>query len=474
MKPSMDWTTIMMERTSMNERRPGAEQLLAFKGGTMNRKEVLDYIHSVPRAPERTGLERMACLMGKLGNPEKDLRLIHVAGTNGKGSTSRMISKILTTSGYRTGLFTSPFIEVFEERIQIDEHLISPEDLSKYLQPIREKIPEVMAEGHFHPTEFEIVTALMLLYFRAKKIDYGVIEVGLGGQNDATNIIRPILSVITSISFDHMNFLGDTLEEIAGAKAGIIKDAPVVSSFQEPEAERVLIEKAKVQGAEITFIGRDSVTYQGMRNSRQVLSFRMEESSFEAELNLLGIHQRYNALLAVTAAHRLRRLGLVIPEDAIVDALKKVTWPGRMEVMSEEPLVLIDGAHNIDGMRKLRESVDFFYKGRERIIILGILKDKQVGNMAEVIAKGAKHVICVTPMSDRAGMARDLYEVVRDYAESSYCDTYETALQAAMDLHDGDDLILVCGSLYMVGDFRRLLKGHFKGNPEKYSVKGES
>lgn len=439
----------------------------------MNHKEALEYIHSVPRAKERTGLERMSCLMEKLGNPEKGLRLIHVAGTNGKGSTCRMISKILTASGYRTGLFTSPFIEEFEERIQIDENLISQEDLAKYLQPVREKVPEVMAKGHSHPTEFEIVTALMLLYFRDKKIDYGVIEVGLGGLNDATNIIHPILTVITSISFDHMNFLGDTLEEIAAAKAGIIKDAPVVSSFQEPEAARVLLEKAETRGAGITFIDGASVIYRGMRGSRQVLSFRMKDAAFDAELNLLGIHQRYNALLAVTAVHRLRTLGLTIPEAAVLDALKKVTWPGRMEVMSEEPLVLIDGAHNIDGMRNLLDSMDFFYKDRKRIIILGILKDKAVENMAEVIAEGAKRVICVTPMSERAGLARDLYEVVKTYAEASYCDTYEEALQEALDLHGSNDLILVCGSLYMVGDFRKLLKGYFKKDSDKHLVKGE-
>jgi dihydrofolate synthase/folylpolyglutamate synthase len=432
--------------------------LLAFRGGIMNRKEALDYIHSIPRAKERTGLERMACLMEKLGNPEKVLRLIHVAGTNGKGSTARMISKILTESGYRTGLFTSPFIEVFEERIQIDEEMISEEDLVRCLQPVREKVPEVMAEGHFHPTEFEVVTALMLLYFRDKGIDYGVIEVGLGGQNDATNIISPILSVITSISYDHMNFLGDTLEEIALAKAGIIKAAPVVSASQEPEVRRVLEKKAEEKGTEITFIDRDDVTYRGMQGSRQVLDFRMEETVVEAELNLLGIYQRYNALLAVTAVHALRRLGIPIPGKAIFDALMKVTWPGRMEVMSEEPLVILDGAHNIDGIRKIRDSMDVFFRDRKRIVILGILKDKEVEAMAEAISQGARHVICVTPWSDRAGLAKDLYEVVRNYTEASYCDTYEDAVEAALARCQENDLILVCGSLYMVGDFRRLLK----------------
>lgn len=441
--------------------------LLAFRGGSMNRKEALDYIHSVPRAKERTGLERMSCLMEKLGNPEKGLRLIHVAGTNGKGSTSRMISKILMESGYRTGLFTSPFIEVFEERIQIDEKLISEEDLVRYLQPVREKVPDVMAEGHFHPTEFEIVTALMLLYFRDKKIDYGVIEVGLGGLNDATNIIDPILSVITSISYDHMNLLGDTLEEIALAKAGIIKAAPVVSAFQEPEVRRVLLKQADVRGTEITFIDRNSVIYRGMKGRRQVLAFRMRETGVDAELNLLGIHQRYNALLAVTAIHALRSLGLSIPGHAILDGLREVTWPGRMEVMSEEPLVILDGAHNIDGIRNLRESMDVFFRDRERIVILGILKDKEVEAMAEAISKGARHVICVTPWSDRAGLARDLYEVVRKYSEASYCDTYEDAIRAAMALYGEDDLILVCGSLYMVGDFRRLLNRGLKDNPDK-------
>ncbi|MBP1920368.1 bifunctional folylpolyglutamate synthase/dihydrofolate synthase [Youngiibacter multivorans] len=421
--------------------------------------EALKYIHGIPRAPERTGLDRMRSLMRHLGNPQDGLKFIHVAGTNGKGSTSRIISLILEKSGYRTGLYTSPFIEVFEERIQVNSRYISHEALARLTGKVRAAVTDVMAEGHFNPTEFEVVTAIMFLYFKEMDIDFGVIEVGLGGKNDATNVLLPVLSVITSISFDHVEDLGDTIESIAGHKAGIIKKAPSVSAPQDIKAAEVLIERAHGTGSDLTFISGEDIRYIGMDEWKQLIELTVNPwGTIKSHLSLLGKHQLENSLLAVTAVSKLVSLGFYVPHDAVVSALDEVIWPARMERFGKDPVVILDGAHNPDGMRNLIESVDTYFRDVPRVVILGILKDKEAHLMAELASQGAQAVICTSPPTPRALTPGELMAYVPDHIERIAEPSYEKALETAKKISGPSGLILITGSLYMMGEFRKVLR----------------
>lgn len=421
--------------------------------------EALRYIHGIPRAPERTGLERMRSLMRHLGNPQEGLKFIHVAGTNGKGSTSRIISLILEKSGYKTGLYTSPFIEVFEERIQVDSRYIDHEALARLTEKVRGAVTDVMAEGHFHPTEFEVVTAIMFLYFKEMDIDFGVIEVGLGGINDATNVLEPVLSVITSISFDHIEYLGDTIESIAGHKAGIIKKAPSISAPQDPKAAEVLKTRAHGTGSDLIFISGEDIKYVGMDDWKQLIDLTAQPwGTIKAHLRLLGKHQLENTLLAVTSVSRLASLGCEVPYDAVVSALDEVVWPARMERFGRSPSIILDGAHNPDGMRSLIESMDSYFRDVPRVVILGILKDKEARLMAETASQGARAVICTSPPTPRALKPEELMEYVPDHVGRLAEQSYEKALDSAVSIAGSQGLVLVTGSLYMMGDFRKVLR----------------
>jgi len=421
--------------------------------------EALEYIHGIPRAPERTGLERMRSLMSHLGNPQEGLKFIHVAGTNGKGSTSRNISLILEKSGYRTGLYTSPFIEVFEERIQVDSRNIDHEALARLTERVKSEVPSVMAEGHFHPTEFEVVTAIMFLYFKEMDIDFGVIEVGLGGKNDATNVLEPELSVITSISFDHVEYLGDTIESIAGHKAGIIKKAPSISAPQDPKAAEVLKTMAHGTGSDLTFISVEDIKYVGMDDWKQLIELTAQPwGTIRSHLRLLGKHQLENTLLAVTAVSRLAGLGYEVSSDSVISALDDVVWPARMERFGKSPSIILDGAHNPDGMRSLIESMDSYFRDVPRVVILGILKDKEARLMAETASQGARAVICTSPPTPRALTPEELMEYVPRHVDRFAEHSYEKALYSAVSIAGPEGLILVTGSLYMMGDFRKILR----------------
>ncbi len=427
----------------------------------MNYQEAMDYISSTAKFGSKLGLQRMECIMAELGNPEKKLKCIHIAGTNGKGSVAAIMADALQNAGYRTGLYTSPYIEVFEERIQINREYISKEDIGKYTERVSKAVSACIEKGCDHPTEFEIITSVMFLYFAEKDIDYAVIEVGLGGDLDSTNVLIPVISVITSLSMDHMQVLGNTMSDIARAKAGIIKQAPVVS-YDQPDEARIVIDKtAKDKNVLLKYINPKDAKYISFNENtdKQVVSYKTENWDFTSELNLIGVHQVQNSLLAVTALDVLNKeedLGL--DEAIIKKTLKNVFWVGRMEVMHKNPLILIDGAHNEDGIKKLKESLDKYYPGRNYILILGILADKETHKMADIIAKDAKRVICVTPHSIRASLAKDLYEYIVSFNDNTtWKEDYEDAIKDAEDHAEGDDLIIISGSLYMIGSMRTIL-----------------
>lgn len=426
-------------------------------------EETMNYIHSTLRFGSVLGLSRIEKLLEFLDNPHKKLKCIHIAGTNGKGSTTAMISEILINAGYKVGMYTSPFIEEFEERIQINRANIPKEKLCNIIEKVKEAAEKVQKENMEYPTEFEIITCAAFLYFYIEKIDYAVIEVGLGGRFDATNVINPILTVITSISYDHMSILGDTISKIAYEKAGIIKEGvPLILYPQIKEAEGIINDVAKNKNAEVINVNENSAQYIGneIEGSKylQHITINTLKNEYDIRLSLLGTHQLLNCAAAVYAAEKLKDIGFKIEKENVINALSNVKWKGRLEILSANPLVIIDGAHNIDGITKLNESIHTYFKYNRVILIIGILADKQVENMVNVIAKDAYKVITVAPNNDRAETAEDLCSIVKKCnINAEWENEYGKAYDKAVSYYEKGDLILVCGSLYMIGDMRKAI-----------------
>ncbi|WP_291571926.1 bifunctional folylpolyglutamate synthase/dihydrofolate synthase [Clostridium sp. UBA4548] len=438
----------------------------------MNYQEAINYIENTAQFGMKLGLERTEKILELLGDPHKKVKMIHIAGTNGKGSTTAMVSRVLMEAGYKVGTYISPYIEEFEERIQINNENIPKEDLVHIITEVSKAIDEVIALGYQNPTQFEIITCAAFLYYHIKKVDYAVIEVGLGGRLDSTNVITPILSIITSISLDHVAILGDTLDKIAFEKAGIIKEGiPTVLFPQQPEAElaieKVATEKKslliKVDNDKARFIDSYEVEVNGEKKVIQKVEIKTLRENYNLELALLGKHQIFNATVAVHACEKLIDLGAKISKENIANGMKTVKWPGRLEIMKTDPRVVIDGAHNIDGISKLTESIDMYFKYDNLILILGILADKQVREMIETIVPKASRVIAVTPNSERAELAEDLKAEIENLgvaceAVEDYREAYEKALSYCTE----KDLLLISGSLYMIGDMRRIIRLHKK------------
>lgn len=430
----------------------------------MNYDEAMSYIHEVGNFGSNYGLERTYKLLELLGNPHKKGKFIHIAGTNGKGSTTAMLVELLRERGYKVGMYTSPFLEEFEERIQINGVNIPKSILAELITRIKVAVDKVIEEGYNHPTEFEIITCLMLLYFAEENVDYGVIEVGLGGRLDSTNVITPILSIITSISFDHMNLLGNTLAEIAKEKAGIIKDGvPVVIYPQEEEALKSIKEKCLETKSKLTVTDLSMGKFVDVvdeDNIYQLVDINLDGENFEVKLPLLGEHQINNLLVALEAYKEIcLREGIDFSKEDIKEALRKVKWIGRLEVMNKKPLVVIDGAHNIQGISKLKTNVEKYFKYKRLFLLLGILADKEVEKMVEVIVPDAYKVYSLTPLSTRAENAEELKKVIDKYNNNCVAyESYDEALKCALDEADENDLILISGSLYMIGDMRKKIR----------------
>jgi dihydrofolate synthase / folylpolyglutamate synthase len=431
----------------------------------MNYTEAMNYIRNTAKFGSNLGLERTEKILELLGEPHKKLKCIHIAGTNGKGSTTAMLSEVLKAAGFKVGMYISPYLEEFEERMQINGTNISKDDLSKVITRVSETVEKVVELGYEHPTEFEIITCAMFLYFYDMKVDYAVVEVGLGGRLDSTNVITPVLSIITSISYDHMKILGNTLGEIAYEKAGIIKkDVPVVLYPQERESLLIIKRVCSEKTSKFIEVPDQCVELKAMdihnrNNYTQNLIIKTDNDSYDIELSLLGKHQMLNCAVVVFAVEELNKQGMNISKEHMLTALKKVKWPGRLEVMSSKPLVVIDGAHNIDGIKKLSESLDMYFSYEKVILILGILADKQVKEMINVIVPKAHKVIAVTPNSERAELASELAEEIREMNDNvQVIEDYQEAYKTALDSCGHKDLLLISGSLYMIGDMRRIIR----------------
>ena len=424
--------------------------------------DAIERIHEFDRFGMILGLERMNVLLDKLGRPEKNLRVIHVAGTNGKGSVCRYMYEALRENGYKVGLYTSPFIECFNERIQYDGGMISDEELSIYTKMAVEKTEEMVREGYDSPTEFEVVTAVAFLYYAAKQTDFVILEVGLGGTGDSTNVIeKPLISIITSISYDHTDRLGNTLEEIAGEKAGIIKPGvPVVSNVEQPEAVKVIARKA--YQSEARFYDATKLKYGIRRESAFGYEFDMEiygTDYSEVRISMPGRHQVENAKTALTALEILRKQGIIkVQRDKLYKGFEQARQPGRFEVFEGEPLFVLDGAHNQAGAEALKKAVRDCFPDEKILMITGMLKDKDIDTILDNFCDITDTFIAAEPDNPRKLPAAELAEKLKgNGATVKVAEDAENALKLAAEHEMQPRVILCAGSLYLISAIRGYL-----------------
>ena len=417
----------------------------------MGIKETLEYIHDVRWFGSKPGLERTRELLKALGNPEKQLKFVHVAGTNGKGSTSVLIASVLKEAGYKTGLYTSPYIMRFNERIQINGELIPNSELERLVNVIR-PFADAMEDS---PTEFEIITAISMLYFQEKNCDIVVLEVGMGGRLDSTNVIEtPELAVITAIGYDHVNELGPTLSDIAWEKAGIIKRGGDVLIYGgEPEVVRVLESVSEERGASLS-----KVDFKRIINKEFTLdNIKLDVRPYgEITLPLIGAYQPYNAVLAVTALEMLRNKGYEISDKNIRKGLKSVKWQGRFEIIGRDPMFILDGAHNPQGIKATAESLQAHFFAEKIIFIVGVMADKDVNPMMASIAPFAKMFIAVKPNNPRAMCSRELAGKLKRFGVPVLdCSIVEIGVPEALSMAGKNDIICALGSLYFSSEVRK-------------------
>ncbi len=421
--------------------------------------EAMNFIEEAAKYGSVPGLTNIINLCEKLGNPQNDLKFVHIAGTNGKGSTLAYISTILKEAGYKVGRYVSPTIFEYRERIQVNETMISKVALASVAEPVKTACEQLVAEGKAHPTAFEIETAMAFLYFKKKQCDVVVLETGLGGTLDATNLITTtVLSVLASISMDHMAFLGETLSEIATNKAGIIKPGvPVVSMRQTPEAMQVIELTASQKGCQL--IVADAAEATAIRYGVEKQRFSYKELK-NLEISLAGACQIDNAVLAVEAIKALRDCGFRVSDEALREGLKKTVWVGRFSVIAKKPLFLVDGAHNEDAAIKLAQSVRFYFTNKKIIYIMGILKDKEYEKMIANTYAYAEQIITVTtPNNPRALPAYELAKVVKEYhPHVTAVDSLQEAVEMSYLLADKDSVILAFGSLSYLGELIEIVQ----------------
>lgn len=422
---------------------------------------IIDRIHEFNRFGMVLGLDRMEELLRRLGNPQDDLKVIHVAGTNGKGSVSKYLEEGLSACGYKMGLYTSPYIETFNERIRYDGADISDEDLEYYGQKVVSAAEAMVADGLDSPTEFEVVTAIAFLYFAGRQADITILEVGLGGIGDSTNVVKsPLASVITSISYDHMAQLGSSLAEIAVNKAGIIKTGcPVIANVPQRDAAKIIARKAYAMGSRLYDISGIRAAVSDETPFSQKVSMELYEKSYsDVEISMVGRHQAENLKTALATLEILRKSGAVkLDREALYEGLKRARQPGRFEVISENPLVIIDGAHNEAGAQALQETMAQYFAGKKILLVAGILADKEIDSIVKFLTKITDHIIVTEPDNPRKLAAEKLAEHVADFGVAAEAvSDVEAAVHRAKELADGYDVILFAGSLYLIGDVRRL------------------
>ena len=427
----------------------------------MNYREAMEYIEQLKPLGSVMGLESIRSLCRRLGNPQNRLKFVHIAGTNGKGSVLSYISTVLQAAGYKVGRYISPAVLDYRERFQVDGRMITQSGLCKYLEAVRKAAQEMVEAGETHPTLFEVETAAAFLYFLDKGCDIVVLETGLGGSLDATNVIdTTVAAVFTSISMDHMEILGESLEQIALAKAGIIKNkCYVISAKQQPEVMKVLRQAAAFRRAK--FFTADAAKAKHVKSGVTKQHFSYDKYK-NLEISMLGQFQIENAVVAVETITMLGRCGFPVPEEKLREGMMQAKWPGRFQVIGKKPFFIADGAHNEDAARKLVESIRFYYPDRKIIFIMGMLRDKEYDKVICITFALAKHIITVTPpIRERALSAYELAQAAGEYHDSvTVADSVQEAVEIAYLLagEDKDTVIIAFGSLSYLGELMNIVE----------------
>jgi len=424
----------------------------------MTYNEALDYIHSLYWRGKKSGLEKTKELLDLCGHPERELRCIHIAGTNGKGSTAAMLDSICRCAGMKTGLYTSPYIVRYNERIQVAGQQIPDETLAR----LTEYLSGLVDRMEVPPSEFEFGTVLAFLYFKEQQCDMVILETGLGGSFDSTNVIeQPLLCIITALGLDHTAQLGSTMKEIAAAKAGIIKTGvPVVFYGENEDGETVVQERCRECNATLAMPDFSKLVSENVGNvfERQVFSYGLWK---QVELSLPGLYQQKNAAVVLEAVAKLRLLGLNLSETAVREGLRKVYWQARLEALWEQPLLLVDGSHNPQGMHATVESLKQYFPEKKLQFVFGAMADKELDVMIPMFMPLAKKVYVTAPSMPRAMKPEELLAVCKMHCgensvEFELCQTPKAVLERIKS-EAADEVIVVIGSLYLVGEIKQVL-----------------
>lgn len=417
----------------------------------MNIQETMGYISQTQWMGSRLGLSRMTELLEYMNNPQDKLKFIHIAGSNGKGSTASMLASILISAGYKTGLYTSPFIHCFNERMQINGEYIKDQEIIEIVEKLRVYVDKMEDK----PTEFEIITAIAFEYYYRNSCDIVVLEVGLGGRLDSTNIIhRPEAAVITAIGLEHTKELGDTVEKIAYEKAGIIKeDCDVILYEQQSSVHEVVRQVAEKRGARLHETNFSEIEVIKEELKGQVFNIGATKN---IAITLLGEHQLKNAAVVLKTVHVLRKRGYEISDEALYEGFSKAKWPGRFELLQENPRFIVDGAHNPHGVRSLAAGIGMYFPKEKITFIAGVLKDKNYKEMFDLIVPYAKRIIAVQPGIYRALSHHELKQFLEESYEVEVIEAegIKEGIKKALELAGNNEAICAFGSLYMVGEIR--------------------
>ncbi|SFC47887.1 dihydrofolate synthase / folylpolyglutamate synthase [Alkalibacterium subtropicum] len=417
-------------------------------------KDVIALVNTNRGNGKKESLDRMRTLLKKIGNPEQRLAFVHIAGTNGKGSTASFISQILIQANLKTGIFTSPHLEKVNERIRINDAFISDDDFIRTTEKVAAVVDAVEKECGERLYSFEILTAVALLYYKEQKCDIVVLEAGIGGRLDATNTIPvPEVAIITSIGMDHTKMLGNTLEKIAGEKAGIIKEKGevVLPSFT-PSIEEVFQIMSEAQQASIHKVDINDIKELNMTERGSTFSYKQFD---KVTVSMVGKHQVSNALLAIEAALILKEKGYDLSDEEIIKGIKASYWPGRMEKIQDAPTIFIDGAHNPEGVERLRESIETLFPGEKLTIVVGMMKDKDYMRMIEELLPFTKKVYTVSPDPYRGFAPRVVARQLQEKGiEAQPFDSTRDLIAFLKSQTDTEEKFIICGSLYLIGDIK--------------------
>lgn len=434
---------------------------------SLNYEQALAWIHGIARFGMNQGLQRIEKLLDRLGNPHQKLNFLHIGGTNGKGSIAAFAAAVLEAAGYRVGLYTSPYLEKFTNRMAINGQDIAPGRLVELVEIIKPYVAEIAADPACgHPTEFEVVTALALTYFAQESPDLVVLEVGLGGRLDATNTVNPLVTAISTISLEHTHVLGPSVEAVAREKAGIIKEGSAVATQARGAALEVIAATCFQKNVPLYRLGVDfrAEKTSGNLEGQTFDYYGLQHRFPQLRIGLLGSYQVNNAALALAALELLEKKGYPWPVEAIYEGLLHAKWPGRLEILQREPLVVVDGAHNMEAFQNLKAVLQHEFSYRRLILVLGLLSDKAREEILAEILPLADVLILTEPNSPRAAKAQVLERSAREimsgpvYARADITEAVQLALSQA----EASDLVLIAGSLYLISDVRLLFKENFQ------------